>query len=82
VSQSRKEPFFRPLIDAEIQAKLQAIKDRQRYRGSMATFVEGILERYCDGLLVEVKEGAVRAEFAGFNEKQVSHEKRSKRSAA
>ncbi len=72
---ARKQPFFRPQIDQGIQEKLKKIKVEQRYHGSLASFVESVLDKYADGLLVDVKEGAgqpLRAEFEGFEEKKHS----------
>lgn len=82
---ARSRPFRRFEIDAEICAKIATIMEVKRYRGSFTSFVESVLDRYADGLLVEAAESAarpVRAEFAGFEKKQPADEKRSKRSAA
>src|SRR5688572_33508866 len=79
VGGERIRPFFRPQIDAEIQAKLEKLKKEQRYHGSMATYVENILDKYADGLLVEVRDAAerpIRAEFRS-EERRVGKECRS-----
>lgn len=55
---ARIRPNFRPQIDESIAKKLEEKKQQERYYGSMASFVEGILDRYCDGLLVAAEGGA------------------------
>ena len=71
----RKRPFFRPQIDSEIEEKLKNLKAREHYHGSMASYVEGILDRYAEGLLTQQR-NVDHAEFAGFEEKDVKRHKR------
>jgi hypothetical protein len=80
---ARKRPFFRPQIDAGIEEKLRRLKEEQHYHGSMASFVESILDKYADGLLLEAAmvERPMRAEFIGFEEKKQDHGKRRRKAS-
>lgn len=80
---ARKRPFFRPQIDGVIEEKIRKLMTDQRYHGSMASFVESVLDKYADGLLVDASSRPSRAEFVAFEEKKQSdHEKRQKRATS
>ena len=70
---ARIRPFFRPQIDRDIEKKLELRKAAERYHGSLASYVEGILDRYADGLLEgrQVKDvHAVRVRRTGSDEQR------------
>lgn len=70
----RAEPFKKWRVKTEITDRLTKRKQDERYHGSMTSYVEGILDRYADGLLVEEREikdvHAVRVRRQGNNEQQ------------
>ena len=59
---ARSKPFRSPQIDMEICQKLDRIIEKQRYRGSFASFCETVLDKFADGLLIEVEEKAADTE--------------------
>lgn len=68
-------PFIRPQIGGIVAKKLGEKKQQERYFGSMASFIEGILVKYCEGLLVEAEDAgglvrAVRVKQAGKDEQR------------
>jgi hypothetical protein len=53
---ARTKPYRAVQIDKGICDKLEQMMAQARYRGSFASFVESLLERIADGLLVERKD--------------------------
>jgi hypothetical protein len=70
----RAEPFQKWRVKTEITDRLTKRKKDERYHGSLTSYIEGILDRYADGLLTEqheVKEvHAVRVRRQGTNEQR------------
>lgn len=50
---ARATPGSRIEIDPEICAKIQKIMNSERYHGSFTSYVESVLDRFADGMLVE-----------------------------
>lgn len=75
MSESRKDPFFRPTIDASIQRSLEDCRKLERYTGSMSTYVESICLKYVDWVRANHGKAPLRAEFAGFTEKKRKNER-------
>lgn len=70
---ARTRPYFRPQIDDSIREKLEEKRHQDRFHGSMAAYVEGILEKFAEGILVEAPAAAsdvraVRVKQAGKDE--------------
>ena len=69
---ARKDPVFRPQISAEMSGRIADRMALERYTGSRQSWVEGVILRYLDGLLVEVPRDAdvraVRVKHQGKDE--------------
>lgn len=79
---TRAAPFKKWRVKTEITDRLEKRKTEDHFHGSMTAFIEGILDKFSEGLLVEMRSKPERVEFVDFEEKgQSEHEKRHKRAS-
>lgn len=75
-------PFKAWRVKSEITDRLKVRLKEERYHGSLTSYIEGILDKFADGILAENKSTPERAEFVAFEEKgQSVDEKRHKRAS-